>query len=164
MVRPVEGPHHLVVARRIKRHRRPSRRERTEDRDLLVPLRDPEFIFLLVLKVRTYRDRNPNESHVHAVGDANTPGAAQPKQTDCHSQHGGADFPSHSGSSLKSSMVARPIYRDKLGRTFGIFRLCRENVRPWRAAGPRSLAAGPVFRKSGQDNGPRWLPLRSSMA
>src|SRR5690606_14357883 len=63
----LQGPHDLVVTRRIERHGRTTRLDRSEDRNAPITLLLPSLVFLPVLEIWADRNRNRQDAEARPL-------------------------------------------------------------------------------------------------
>lgn len=61
---PLHRSQHFIIAGRVKSDGRPACGKRPKNRNGVIPLVNPELVFLLILEIRTYRNRNGHQPKV----------------------------------------------------------------------------------------------------
>src|SRR3954470_22538872 len=149
-----QSSHNFVVAWRIKRNRRTTRRNRTQNGNAFVAFVFPELVFLFILEKRTDRDWNRSDAEARTA-DGQPPEASSGCQAPSCEQDakGGGLHPCHRASLFRQAKVDCPSrtlffpeeltaemrrpgaclatasrsYRVSLDKTCGFFRLRRKN-------------------------------------
>src|SRR5690606_32186744 len=70
----LQSLNHFVIARRIQRHHGATGGRRSENRHAIIALVIPELLFLAMLVIRAYRNRNAKDTKTRALLDAQATG------------------------------------------------------------------------------------------